>query len=375
MIEVNNLISLIEKKGTDFYAGVPDSLLKEFCIYLSTNKDSQHHIVTANEGNAIGLAIGYYLSTGKIPLVYMQNSGLGNVVNPLVSLADSQIYSIPILLFIGFRGEPGLKDEPQHIKQGQITEELLDVLGIHYEIMSDNPEDYGKQISDAYSYMNKTKRSFAFIIRKNTFAKAHEQLKENWCSNITREEAIDSVITSLDKDSFIVSTTGMASRELYELRNKYKQEHSHDFLTVGGMGHANQIALGIALNKPEKSIICIDGDGAFLMHMGSGGIIGSQKPQNLLHILINNSAHDSVGGIPTISSEIDLCKIAKSFGYKKIFKIHDKKKIRKAINSFYKNHELTFIEIDVRCGHRKDLGRPIEKPIDNKQEFMKALMN
>jgi phosphonopyruvate decarboxylase len=270
MIKAKEFYDELLKNNIDFFTGVPDSLLKSFCAYIKDNVSSDKNIVSANEGNAIGLAAGYHLGTRKIGLVYMQNSGIGNAVNPLASLADKLVYSIPMLLVIGWRGEPNKKDEPQHKKQGLITVETLELLGIKYKVLDESTsnDEMRLKVKKAYSYMKENNEPYALVIKKDTFEEY--KLKNNIVTDfeMTREESIETIINNMKNEAVIVSTTGMASRELFELREKYNDGHNKDFLTVGSMGHASQIALGIALSNKDKEVYCIDGDGALLMHLG-----------------------------------------------------------------------------------------------------------
>ena len=375
MINPDYFYDMLKSHGTDYYTGVPDSLLKSFCAYLSDNSSQSNHIIAVNEGAAVSLASGYHLSTGKIPLVYMQNSGIGNAVNPLLSLADNDVYQIPMILLIGWRGEPEVKDEPQHLKQGKVTCALLDAMEIPYIILSDNEDEVCGQLEICYSKINNNISPFALIVKKDTFAPYDLSVKNTSGSEefeMTREDAIDTIICLSSSDEVFISTTGMASRELYELREKYSMNHEHDFLTVGSMGHASSLALAISINKPEIRVTCIDGDGAVLMHLGSMAAIGSLKPSNLRHIVLNNGAHDSVGGQPTIARNIDLCGIARSAGYEKVFSVKTQKELHLALKE---NDGPLFIEVLIRKGNRKNLGRPETGPLENKESFMRFLNN
>jgi phosphonopyruvate decarboxylase len=359
---------LIEN-GVGFFSGIPDSILKDFCAYITDYADKQNHIIAVNEGAAVALACGYHLATGRIPLVYMQNSGIGNAVNPLLSLADREVYRIPLVLVIGWRGEPGVHDEPQHIKQGKVTCSLLESMGIPYSVLGNNEGDVNNQIEVCFNKTTETGSPYAFVIRKDIFAPYTLQKKEEYAVIMTREEAIEEIAAS--RGGIIVSTTGMISRELYELRDKAGAGHARDFLTVGSMGHASSIALSIALQKPQLQVTCLDGDGAALMHMGALAAIGTQKPHNYCHIVLNNGAHDSVGGQHTIAPFIDIPDVAKACGYKKIYQVKTKDELK---NILAKKHEgLTFIEVKVKKGARKDLGRPKTTPVENKTAFMKYL--
>lgn len=354
----------------DFYAGVPDSQLRALCDYLvdTYGMNHEHHIIAANEGNACAIAAGYHLATGKIPVVYMQNSGEGNIINPCASLLNQKVYAIPVIFVIGWRGEPGVHDEPQHIYQGEVTLRLLDDMGIkHFVIGKDTSEYEAAEAMKTFRESLSAGEDVAFVIRKGALSYDVNLVYHNDYS-MTREEIIRHIIL-VSKDDPVVSTTGKASRELFELR----ETHERDFLTVGSMGHASSIALGVALNKPDRKIWCIDGDGAALMHMGSLAVNGSIKPSNMIHIVINNSAHESVGGLPTCAGRINLAGIAKSCGYVHVFSVNDYDELDEALN-FAKNADaLTFIEAKSRIGARKDLGRPTTSAIENKNAFMKFL--
>ena len=375
MIDVKEFYNELLDNKIDFFTGVPDSLLKSFCAYIKDNVSEDKNIVAANEGNAIGLATGYYLSTRKIGLVYMQNSGIGNALNPLASLADKLVYSIPMLLVIGWRGEPNKKDEPQHKKQGLITIETLEMLGIKYDILDrDTGNDEMKlKLKKAYTYMKENSEPYALVIKKDTFDEYKLKNNSTFDFEMTREEAIEVLVSKMKENSVIVSTTGMASRELFEVKEKNKENHSKDFLTVGSMGHASQIALGIALNKKDKEVYCIDGDGALLMHLGGLAIIGNQNPENFRHILINNGAHDSVGGQETVGFKIDTLAIAKACGYKECYSCSSRTDLLELSETIKNIEGPIFLEIKVKKGARKDLGRPTTTPIENKEAFMEFL--
>jgi phosphonopyruvate decarboxylase len=373
MIKPSRFYNTLKQYGSDFYAGVPDSLLKYLCAYITDNSDANHHIITANEGGAIGIAAGYYLSTGKIPIVYMQNSGLGNTVNPLLSLMDGDVYNIPVLLIIGWRGQPGIKDEPQHIKQGKVTLPLLDAMGVKYDILTTDETLLQPQIEECIQYMKRTNKSYAFVVRKGTFDEYSLQNNIKIDFPLTRENAIDIVAASLNPEDVIVSTTGMISRELFEYRTHSKGSHERDFLTVGSMGHASQIALGIALQKKDRKVYCFDGDGAAIMHMGGLAIIGTSRPQNYIHVIFNNGAHDSVGGQPTVGLKIDLAKIVLASGYQYAQSVDNEEDLRQVLSIANNLKGPILIEVKVKKGARKDLGRPTSSPIKNKEEFIEFL--
>ena len=367
MINCKAFYDSLVKNEIYFFTGVPDSLLKYFCAYVTDNTPEEKNIIAANEGNSIALATGYYLATKKFALVYMQNSGLGNTVNPLISLADKEVYSIPMLLLIGWRGEPGIKDEPQHMKMGKATLNLLDTLEIPYEILNG---DYEEIIKNAIIHMKNKKSAYAIVVKKDTFEKYELKNKKITNYELNREGAIKTIVNLLDEDDIVVSTTGMTSRELFEIREANKQGHEKDFLTVGSMGHSSSIALGIALEKPDRQVYCFDGDGALIMHMGALSTIASLKPKNFKHIVFNNFAHDSVGGQPTAAYNISIPEIAKASGYLKSFSAETKKEIINKIEKIRSMNGPVLLEIKVNKCARKDLGRPTRMPIENKEDFM-----
>lgn len=373
MIRPSFFYDTLQANAIDLYTGVPDSLLKNLCAYITDHAEKKNNIIAANEGGAMGLAAGYYLATGKIPVVYMQNSGLGNTVNPLMSLTDKEVYNIPVLLIIGWRGEPGKHDEPQHVKQGKATLPLLEAMGINYEVLVDNEQEFPAQIERAVTYMTKTKESFAFVVKKGTFDAYKLSSEVVVPYSMSREMAIKAVAASMDERSVVVSTTGMISRELFEYRANMQEGHHRDFLTVGSMGHATQIALGIALNQPDRNVYCFDGDGATIMHMGNMGIVGSMAPDNFYHIVFNNGAHDSVGGQPTIGFMIDIPEIASSCGYKTVISVETQEDLEETLNKLTENDAPLLLEIKVHKGNRLDLGRPTTTPIQNKEALMKFL--
>ncbi len=373
MIRPSYFYDLLIKNGSDFFAGVPDSLLKNFCAYVTDNAPQENHIISANEGSATGLATGYHLATGKIPVIYMQNSGQGNMVNPLMSIADPDVYSIPMLIIIGWRGEPGVHDEPQHVKQGKVTCDLLDAMKVPYQVLSDKEEDLPSQFEKAYKYIKENNGQYAFVIRKGTFDEYKLVNNIPVEGKMSREEAIEKIILSADEKTAFVSTTGMISRELYEQRDKHNMGHDRDFLTVGGMGHASQIALAIAMQKPDRQVYCLDGDGASIMQMGGMATIGSRKPCNYVHFVLNNGAHDSVGGQPTVGRQIDFCEIAEGCGYENVVKVESPEELDAVLHDSETKEKLTFVEVLVTKGARKDLGRPKSTPQENKKALMDFL--
>lgn len=372
MIRPEFFIEKLKENGIDCFAGVPDSLLKNMCAYITDHFDAAHNIITANEGAAVGLAAGYYLATGQPACVYMQNSGEGNIINPLASLTDQEVYNIPVLLLIGWRGRPGVHDEPQHVKQGKITTGLLNVMGINYEVLAKEEDKAEKQIAKAIKALQ-NKDMFALVIEKDTFDEYKLQNVEKNDLTMSREEAIKIVAGALGNKDCIVSTTGMISRELFEYRASMNQGHEHDFLTVGSMGHASQIALGIALAQPKRRVWCFDGDGAAIMHMGSLAIIADKEPKNYIHVVFNNGAHDSVGGQPTVGLKIDLPAIAKAVGYKVTYSVDNKADLEDVLDKVNRFESPALLEVKVKKGNRKDLGRPTTTPIQNKEALMNFL--
>tara|TARA_B100001115_G_C15843186_1_gene423484 strand:- start:1321 stop:2475 length:1155 start_codon:yes stop_codon:yes gene_type:complete len=360
-----------------FFTGVPDSLLKYLCLCIDQSKDlKSNHIITSNEGAAIGLASGYHIGTNKVPLVYMQNSGIGNAINPLLSLADSKVYSIPMLILIGWRGEPGVKDEPQHLSQGEVQIDLLNALKIPFDIISKNNDDYKLIIDRGLNYAKEKSSPFVILIKKNTFSKIVFNSNKQGSNTLplTREYCLGILLKSLPKNSIIVSTTGKTSREIFELRKLNNQPHENDFLTIGSMGHCSSIALGIAKTNPHLNIFCIDGDGSIIMHMGTLSTIGQELPDNFHHILINNYSHESVGGQKTSSEIIDFNLLSKSLNYKDYYRANNKNSLNKLIKEMLNNsNKPALFEIQVQPGSRSDLGRPTVTPKENKIKLMKKI--
>ncbi len=370
-MKVENLLNII---GAEFYTGVPDSQLKALCNCLMSKYgiDPKHHIIAANEGNCTALAAGYHLATGKVPVVYMQNSGEGNIINPVASLLNDKVYAIPVVFVIGWRGEPGVHDEPQHIYQGEVTVKLLDDMGIASFIIGKETTD--EEVAASMKRFNELLaqgKDVAFVVRKGglSYDGKVEYKNEN---TMLREEIIRHIV-AVSGENPIVSTTGKASRELFEIREANGQSHKYDFLTVGSMGHSSSIALGVAINKPDRKIWCIDGDGAVLMHMGAMAVVGANAPKNLVHVVINNAAHETVGGQPTVAGKIDLVAIAKACGYKSAVSVDSFEALDKALQSAKNASELSLIEVKCSIGAREDLGRPTTTALENKRGFMEYI--
>lgn len=370
-MKVESLVKII---GSDFYTGVPDSQLKALCNYLMNTYgiDPKHHIIAANEGNCTALAAGYHLATGKIPVVYMQNSGEGNIINPVASLLNDKVYAIPVVFIVGWRGEPGIRDEPQHIYQGEVTIKLLEDMDItSFVIGKETTEEKLKSKMEEFREILNSGKDVAFVIRKGALTDSPKVEYKN-DNHMVREEIIQHIVKASGEDP-IVSTTGKASRELFETRVANGQSHKYDFLTVGSMGHSSSIALGVALNKPGTRIWCVDGDGAVLMHMGSMAVLGANKPKNLIHIVINNCAHETVGGMPTVAGSVDLVGVAKACGYPNAVSVDTFEELDRELEAAKSRNELSLIEVQCSIGAREDLGRPTTTALDNKQNFMRYL--
>ena len=364
-------IDFLDVLGVDYYAGVPDSLLRPMCdcIMNKYGVDYKHHVIAANEGNAVALAAGYYLATGKVGMVYMQNSGEGNAINPIASLVNEKVYGVPMLFVVGWRGEPGVHDEPQHIFQGEITTKILGLMGISYFIIDkDTTIDSVRNQMRRFNEVFIEGRQAAFVIKKGALTNENKNIYHNEYG-LSREEAIQEIVKYTGDDP-IVSTTGKASRELFEIRERRGENHNLDFLTVGSMGHASSIALEIAIQKNDKRIWCIDGDGAMIMHLGAMAVIGNSKVHNLVHIIIDNQAHESVGGLPTASTTIRYGSLAEAFGYDKVYEIRDIGSLAKALQETIDNRVLTLMVIYSKIGARDNLGRPTTTARENKIAFM-----
>jgi phosphonopyruvate decarboxylase len=370
-MKVEKLVKII---GADFYAGVPDSQLKALCNYLMNTYgiDQKHHIIAANEGNCVAIAAGYHLATGKIPVVYMQNSGEGNIINPVASLLNDKVYAIPMIFIIGWRGEPGIHDEPQHIYQGEVTLKLLEDMDINtFVIGNDTTEAEVISVMDRFNKDLAHGKDVAFVIRKG--ALTYDGSVEYSNSNLMLREDIIHHIVKVSGEDPIVSTTGKASRELFETRVANGQSHKYDFLTVGSMGHSSSIALGVAINKPETKVWCIDGDGAVLMHMGAMAVIGANAPTNMIHVIINNGAHETVGGMPTVAGSIDIVGIAKACGYPNAVRVDNFEDLDRELDYAKKRNELSLIEAMCSIGARDNLGRPTTTALENKNYFIDYL--
>jgi phosphonopyruvate decarboxylase len=372
MLNCAAVYALMREQGFRFFTGVPDSLLKDFCAYVTDHAPKADHVIAANEGNAVALAVGRFLGTGEPTLVYMQNSGIGNAVNPLLSLADPEVYSIPMLLMIGWRGEPGTKDEPQHVKQGRRMTELLDAMEIPWFLLPPAIDEAGAVIAESGRAMHERMGPVAILVRAGTFERydlAHDVATE---FPMNREGAVKCIAEQLGDEDIVVSTTGKASRELYEYRMA-QGTSGNDFLTVGGMGHTASIAMGIAKAQPERLVVCLDGDGSAIMHMGALAVIGNAGPPNLLHVVINNGSHDSVGGQPTVGYDIDIPAIAIACGYRQALSVSKPDEVKEHVTRLRGQAGPVLLEIKVNKGARGDLGRPKSTPRENRGALMRRL--
>jgi phosphonopyruvate decarboxylase len=380
-VDVSSFYRAFREEQIGFFTGVPDSLLKDFCAFVTANSKSSHeHVIAANEGVAVALAAGYHLATKKIPCVYTQNSGFGNMLNPLLSLTHPKVYSIPMVLLIGWRGEPGVKDEPQHQIMGEIQEDLLKVMNMDYSILPTETDAAIATLKDVVKQAKNTSAPVALLVRKDTFSKYSLKGEGDASLAMNREQALEVITDALKTtDTLFVGTTGVLSRELYEIREtKFGKNHSLDFLCVGNMGHAGALATSIAAFQPTRPVVCLDGDGAMLMHLGSiANIANSFDNRNFLHICLNNGLHESVGGQPTLGFAVDFCEIAKAAGYKKIEKVNTATDLRTFLAQHGNKQDdgPVFLEVSIKPGVRADLGRPKTSTLHNKQVFMDNLHN
>ena len=366
MIRAQSLINVLKKNNCKFFTGVPDSVLKEFSRLLP-RKNKKKHIIATNEGSAVAIGIGHYLSTKKMPVIYMQNSGISNALNPLISLAHKQVYSIPLVLVIGWRGSPDIKDEPQHMVKGKITKQILKLLNIKYIIVNSKNDliKFDKQIKLA----KKKKTILACLIKRGVLEKNRKKILKKDYFKLNKEYFLKTLLENIPAKSKIISSTGFNSRELLYLKDKYKFHKYDYFYLVGGMGHTSSVALGYSLSS-RKKIICIDGDGSMLMHLGSIKTVGSLANKNFKYILLNNNTHDSVGGQCTYSKNINFEKLSNSLGFKKFFSIKEKFNLKKKIKRFINYKNCCFLEVKIGSSKIKKLPRP-KNLIKIKQEFMK----
>jgi phosphonopyruvate decarboxylase len=374
MIDPAHFIDHLRGHGVSLYTGVPDSLLKQLNAYIMAELPREQHVIAANEGAAIAIAMGHYLRTGAPAMVYLQNSGIGNTINPLLSLADPDVYGTPMVIVVGWRGQPGVKDEPQHVKQGRIMEGLLDALDLPWAVLPHEPAAAEATMAEAVKTAMDASTPYVVLVEKGTFADfVAEPPAPRSEARPSREEALVAMADAVGPDAIIVSTTGMLSRELFEYREREGLPAERDFLTVGGMGHACSIALGISMREPEREVWCFDGDGAFLMHLGSLAVIADHAPASYFHVVFNNGVHDSVGGQPTSISAVDIAATARALGYRYAASTSDLDSISEAVARLRAAGGPALLELKVRPGNRPGIGRPTRTPAESKQAFMAAL--
>lgn len=373
MIEPARFLRALQDRGVRFFAGVPDSLLKDLCACIAETLPPHRHVTTANEGTAVALAAGHHLATGAVPAVYLQNSGLGNAVNPLLSLADPDVYGIPLLLLVGWRGEPGLPDEPQHVTQGRVMPDMLRAMELPFDVVGPGTPDCDTLLESAVASARRRGGPHVIVVRKGTFSRHESAVRREERLPLSREEAIAALLDTTTERDVVVSTTGKASRELHELRRARGEEGRADFLVVGSMGHCSQVALGVALERPGRRVFCLDGDGAALMHLGGLATIGLVRPAGFHHVLLNNGAHESVGGQSTGALGLDWPGIARSVGYRWAGRAEDPSELRRAIAGMSESPGPRFLEVRIRTGARSDLGRPRTSPRESRDRFMRSL--
>jgi len=373
MIDPARFLEICREQGVSFYTGVPDSLLKSLNSQIMVSLPRERHIIAANEGAAVGIAIGHYLRTGEPAAVYLQNSGFGNLVNPLLSLADPDVYGVPMLVIMGWRGQPGGKDEPQHVKQGRVMAPLLDALDLPWAVLPKEQAEAEKCVQDAVATALERTSPYLLLVEKGSFGAPSGQVEAGSPGTVTREAALTALVDAVGPEAIIVSTTGMLSRELFELRQRTGADGSRDFLTVGGMGHASSIALGVALREPDREVWCFDGDGALLMHLGSLAVIADHAPATYYHVVFNNGVHDSVGGQPTSIGRVDIPAAARALGYRYAEAASGLAALPAAVAALRRHGGPALLELPVAAGHRDDLGRPTRTPAQSKQSFMSAV--
>lgn len=374
MIDPTHFLAWLEARDVTFATGVPDSLLKEFGQEVMASWPSERHIIAANEGNAVALAMGHYLATGRPALVYLQNSGLGNTVNPLLSLADPEVYAIPMVVLVGWRGQPGVKDEPQHVKQGRIMRALIDSFEHPWAVLPHDPSGARETVEEAIDVAVAKETPSFLLVEKGTFsASSRGDVARGSDPRPSREDALGELVRAIGEDAAYVGTTGMLSRELFEHRQAGLGDGSRDLLNVGGMGHASSIALAVALRRPGREIWCLDGDGALLMHMGALPVLAANAPPTLFHVVVNNAVHDSVGGQPTAIEGVDLPALARSVGYRHAETVTDLNDVEHAVRRLREHGGPSLLEVRVRPGNRPDLGRPTRTPKESRDLFMRSL--
>lgn len=373
MIAPADFVGWLEELGVTMYTGVPDSLLKDFGQHVMATVPRERHIIAANEGNAVAIALGHYLRSGQPALVYLQNSGIGNTVNPLLSLADPDVYGVPMVLLVGWRGQPGVHDEPQHVKQGRVMTSMLDGIDVPWSVLPTDVGAAATAVRTAVETAIERSGPYVILVEKGTFGKAASEVAPTHADAPGREETLRHLVALMRDDAVIVSTTGMLSRELFELRAAAGLDRALDFLTVGGMGHASSIALGVAVEERTREVWCFDGDGALLMHLGSLAVIADHAPPNYYHVVFNNGVHDSVGGQPTSIAVVDVPALARAAGYRWAVQTHTLAELDRLIAEMRRSGGPSLLEVRVCPGARADLGRPSRTPGASRMAFMRAI--
>ncbi len=356
MLDQKLVFEALAKNGVTFFTGVPDSYLNGFCNYALANMP-ESNIIAANEGNAVGIAAGHYFASEEIPLVYMQNSGEGNAVNPLASLVDKDVYAVPMLLLIGWRGQGDTEpNHPQHKLQGEITPKLLDIMHIPYTVLTDDDAEFASVIEKAIAYCKENRAPYGLIAPKGVMAASEKANNVDAVYPMSREEAIEVVLNNMPADTVYSATTGRATRELFFLRERRNETKAHDYLNVGSMGHASSVAFGMALEKPDRKFVCFDGDSAAIMHMGSFAMASSRPCPNYIHIVLNNGAHESVGGQPSVGHMIDFTKIAEACGYETVGKaVTTEQELIEALEKMKNASKTAFIDVRIHKGLSRKL--------------------
>ncbi len=375
MIPPGPFVEHLAELGVRFHTGVPDSLLKEFGTHVMATLPRERHVIAANEGGAVAIALGYHLRTGEVPLVYLQNSGFGNLVNPLLSLADRDVYGVPMVVLIGWRGEPGVADEPQHVTQGRVMTDLLEAMDMPWTHLPDEPAAADQAMAAAVATAREGRTPHLVLVSKGTFAPAEvaDDRAPAGAGLASREDALIAAVDAIGEGVVVVSTTGMLSRELFEHRERTGQDATRDFLTVGGMGHASSIALGVATQERDREVWCLDGDGALLMHLGALAVIADHAPRNYHHVVFNNGVHDSVGGQPTSIGRVDVPAAARALGYRAAAATDDPAELPGLVAAHREVGGPTLIDLQVRPGNRPGIGRPTRTPAESRERFMRAL--
>jgi phosphonopyruvate decarboxylase len=312
------LVDVLVSCGVRFATGVPDSLLAPLCDQVDDRRSIQH-IIAASEGSALALGGGHYLATGQRPLIYMQNSGLPNAINPYLSMCHPSAYAIPSIWVIGWRGEPGVPDEPQHRAIGAATEGLLALLNVPVFMLRSGDAD---ELDRLEAWMqDREQGTVAVLVSARAVDADRRAPRRLEARPLKRREVLEHLVTGLDEEDTIFAGIGHVGRELLAVRGGAPTEFAGDLLCVGGMGHASQFALGFALARPERRVWCLDGDGAFTMHMGACSWLTRHPEQRFIHVLFDNGVHASVGGQPVCGQAVDFGRIAGALGYQHIERV------------------------------------------------------